>query len=73
LKDITLNINIKNEMKPLRKRTAEKKGERQLTIQTKQPTSVWIFELNQNSVIISGTSSDLLLTAAAPASSERIV
>ena len=73
LKEITLNIKIKNELKPLRKWTAEKKGESQLSIQTKQPTSVWIFELNQNNVIISGTSADLVLTAAAPASSERVV
>jgi hypothetical protein len=73
LKEITFNIYVRNELKPLRKWTAEKKGERQLSIQTKQPTSVWIFELNQNNVIISGTSSDLVLTAAAPASSERIV
>jgi hypothetical protein len=73
LKEIRLNIKSKQEIVLLNDWTVEKRGERQLAIQTKQPGSAWIFELNQNNVIISGTSAYLVLTALAPASGERVI
>ena len=73
LKEIRLNIKNKQGLSPVSNWTAVKKGEKQITIQTLQPFSAWIFELNQNSVTISCTLSEMVLTAEAPASDERIV
>lgn len=73
MKDIRLNLKSKQSFTQLKDWTAEKKGENQLEVQTKQPASVWIFELNKNNLIISCTSSDMVLTGIAPASSERVV
>jgi len=73
MKDIRLNLKSKQGLIQFKDWTAGKKGENQLEVQTKQPASVWIFELNKNSLIVSCTSADLILTAIAPASSERVV
>jgi hypothetical protein len=73
MKEIRLNIKSKQGLSPLKDWTAEKKGERQLAVQTKQPGSAWIFELNQNNIVISSTSSEMILTAKTPASTERVV
>lgn len=73
LKEITLNIKIKNDIRPLKGWTVEKKEENKLAIQTSGPGTAWIFELNRNYVVISGTTAELFLTARAPASGERVV
>jgi len=73
LKDIRLNIKSKRGITPLKILKVEIKGEKQLSVLTKEPGSAWIFELNQNNVKISGTSYDLVLTAKAPASNMRVV
>jgi hypothetical protein len=73
LKEITLNIKNGEDTRPLREWSAEKKGENQLVLKTEHPASVWIFELNQNNVIVSGTTADLFISAKAPAPPERVV
>lgn len=73
MKEIRLNLKSKHGLIPLKGWTAEKNREGQLTIRTVQPGPTWIFEMNQNNVIISCTSSDMVLTAEAPASIERVV
>ena len=73
IKEIQINVKSKNGLRPLKGWTAMKKGERQLAVQTDQPGSAWIFELNQNNIIISCTSSEMVLTAEAPASTDRVV
>lgn len=73
LKEIQLNFKGKQGLSSLKGWTAERKGVKQLTIRTFQPGSSWIFELNQNKIVISSTSADMILTAKAPASTERIV
>lgn len=73
MKEIRLNLKSKQGLSPLKDWTAEKKGERQLAVQTAQPGSAWIFELNQNNIIISSTSTEMVLTAKAPTSTERVV
>ena len=60
-------------MSPLKGWSAIRKGEHQLAVQTEKPGSAWIFELNRNNLIISCTSTDMVLTAEAPASVDRVV
>jgi hypothetical protein len=73
IKDIRLNVKSKQSLNQLKDWTAVIKRGNQLEVQTIQPVSTWIFELNQNNLIISTTCADMFLTAFAPASSERIV
>lgn len=73
LKEITLNIISRDDVRPLGKWSAGKKGENQLVLRTEHPASVWTFELYRNNIIISATSAELCITAKAPASSERVV
>ena len=73
LKEIILNIKNKNDIRPLRGWTVERKEVNKLSVQTSVPGSAWIFELNRNNLIISGTVANLFLTAKAPASGERVV
>jgi hypothetical protein len=73
LREIKLNLNKNKVICPLKKWSAVLKGENQLNINTAEPASSWLLELNQDNLIISATSSDLVLTALAPASPERIV
>lgn len=73
MKEIQINVKTREGLSPMKGWTAMKKGERQLAVQTEKPGSAWIFELNQNNLIISCTSLDMVLTAKAPASVDRVV
>jgi len=55
LKEIKLNVKNKQGLVTFKSWTAEKKGGKQLAVRTLQPFSAWIFELNENNVIISCT------------------
>ena len=72
MKEIQLKLKTKQGMSPVKGWSAMKKGDRQLAVQTEKPGSAWIFELNQNNLIISCTSSDMVLKAKAPASVDRV-
>jgi hypothetical protein len=73
MNDIRLNLKTRQGLISFSKWNAEKKGDRQLSIQTTQPGSAWLFELNKSNIIISCTSVEMVLTAKVPVSSERIV
>jgi hypothetical protein len=73
LKDIRLNINNGQGITALKGWSAEKSGERQLSVGTVQPVTSWVFGLDQNNVTISCTSAQMVLTAEAPASVDRVV
>ncbi len=73
LKEIKLNIKNNNELTTLYKWTAGKDGENLLVIRTSNPFSEWTFALNQNNIIISATSADMVITAKAPAPASRVV
>lgn len=73
IKDIRLNLKSKQSLVELKDLTIEKNGGNQLVVRSSKPVSTWIFELNQNNIIISGTSAEMVLTAIAPASSDRVV
>jgi hypothetical protein len=73
MKEVRLNFKGRQGLVSLKGWSAEKTGDQQLTIQTIQPSSTWIFGLNQNSVTLSTTSTEMVLTAETPASTDRVV
>jgi hypothetical protein len=73
LQEIYLNLKSQKENIPLKNWFVEKKGEQQLAIQTSQPGTSWILELDQNIITISCTSYESAITGLAPASSDRII
>jgi hypothetical protein len=73
LKEIRINIKSRQGLTLVKDWIAEKKSENQLFIQTPQKGAVLVIELNRNKILISATRTDLVLTAIAPASSDRIV
>jgi len=73
LEEIILNSRRGDDLKPIMNWNAVNKEGNRLFISTSDPASAWIFELNQDNIIISGTSSGLYLSAKAPASAERVV
>jgi hypothetical protein len=73
MNNVRLNLKNKQTISPVKDWSVEKKGVRQLSVCTSQPATAWTFRIDQNTVIISGTSSELVITADVPASSERAV
>lgn len=70
-----VRINLKNEgdLRPLEGWRVEATSQRELSIRTLEPETAWRVELGPNTLMISSTSGEALLTAKAPASSDRIV
>ena len=73
LKGIKLNSVTKDELSSLKDWSLTKTGDNKLVLTTGHPSSVWIFELNRNNVIISATTAGMCITAQAPAPDQRIV
>ena len=73
LKNIQLNVTGGQGLIALNNWSAEKMNDRQLVVQTVEPNTTWVFSLNKNSILLSCTSAQAVLTANAPASSDRIV
>ena len=73
LKDARLNIRDERGMKVLTNWTAEKRGQSQLLIRTVQPRITWVFDLGQNALKISATSTAAVLTGQTPAPKSRVV
>jgi hypothetical protein len=73
MNDVQLNVRGKDGLNPLRNWSVEKEGRRQLSIKTDQPRTGWIFELGQDTLKISSTSTAAVLTGSVPASRERVV
>ncbi len=73
IRDVRLNIKRSGELVFLKDWSAEKTGTGQVAIPTVSPFTYWIFSPDQNSLTISCTSSEVILTAEAPAPNDRIV
>lgn len=73
IQEIRLNCKKGNTIVPLKKWTASIADKSRIEIETLEPYSFWVFEPDTNSILISATSSDMVLKARAPASSERVV
>jgi Melibiase/Alpha galactosidase C-terminal beta sandwich domain len=72
LERVRLNLRTERELQPLKTWSAEKESENQLSIRTADPRTGWRVELGVNTLQVSTTSAEGLLTAEAPASSDRI-
>ncbi len=73
IQKIRLNSKKGRTMLPLKKWTVSIADKNRIEIETLDPYSFWVFEPDTNSLLISATSSDMVLTARAPSSSERVV
>jgi hypothetical protein len=73
MNDVRLNVGGEDGLNSLRNWSAEKKGQRRLSIKTDQPRTGWTFELGQDTLKISSTSTATVLTAEVPASTDRLV
>jgi hypothetical protein len=73
LKNIRLNVQSAKGLIAFNTWSVDKLNDRQLSFQTVEPNTTWLFSLDKNSIVISATSAQTVLTAVAPASSERVV
>ena len=73
LKDAQLNLQGEHGLQPLTNWSVETRGQDQLSVRTVQPRTTWLFELGQNTLRVSATSSGAVLTARAPAPKDRAV
>jgi hypothetical protein len=73
LTDVRLNLRDERGLSPLKNWSVEKKGRNQLSIRTAKPPTAWLIELGPNTLRISSTSTGAILTAKAPAPTDRIV
>ncbi len=71
LTDVRLNVRIASGLKPIPKWSVSSSDEKTLTVQTTNPRTTWSFRLDAEAVQISCTTSDAVLTAVAPAPSQR--
>jgi hypothetical protein len=72
LSDVKLNIVSQNEIRAFTGWHAVSKNDNVLEITTVSPVSAWTFKLNDTSILISATSSDLCLTAKSPSPETRV-
>ena len=73
MKDIHLSLQGENELHQVRSFFVEKKDSNQLSVRTAKPRTEWMFILRSNTLEISCASLKGVLTAKAPASSDRII
>jgi melibiase-like protein/alpha galactosidase C-like protein len=73
IKDARLNLEGVRGLGPLKSWSVEKLGEDQLSIKTGQPRTHWVFKLSPNTLEISSTSAEGVITAQAPATADRLV
>ncbi len=72
MQSVRLNLRTDRGMVQLKDWSVQKNGLHQLSVTTGQPRSAWSFEMEANVLRISSTSSDTVLTADVPASTERV-
>ena len=72
LKDVRMNVGDQSAVVPLTGWSAEQTNPSQLTIHTVHPITAWNFDLSHNMLKISSTATNGVLTAEAPAPSNRI-
>jgi hypothetical protein len=73
LRGVQLNLRSERGLNRLTNWSVERKGRNQLSIRTAGPPTAWLIELAPNTLKISSTSSEGVLTAKAPAPTDRIV
>ncbi|MGD0009958.1 MAG: alpha-galactosidase [Terriglobia bacterium] len=73
LQKVRLNLRGEHGLERLKGWSVETKGEKGLSIRTSEPRTLWHFELSAETLQISATSAEGVLTAEAPASDSRIV
>jgi hypothetical protein len=73
LADARLNLHGERGLNQLTNWSVERKGQSQLSIRTAKPPTAWLIELGSNTLKISCTSTDAVLTAKAPAPTDRMV
>jgi hypothetical protein len=72
LEDARLNLRGENGLRPLTNWSVAP-SPHQLSIRTASPSTAWTFELQPDTLKISSTSADAVLTATAPAPADRMV
>ena len=73
LNNVKINLQEEDVLTPLIQWSAEKINDRQVSVHTVNPLTAWMFSIDNNMLTISSTSTEMVLTAEAPASTERIV
>jgi alpha-galactosidase len=73
MEGVRLNLRGPHGLLALKSWSAEKRAENQIFIETANPPTGWLFELDTNELKISSTVSDAVLIAQAPAPPDRIV
>lgn len=73
MQDVRLNLRAESGLHLVEGWSAEKREESQVSIQASDPPTAWLFELAPDQLKISSTVTDAVLTAEAPASSDRVV
>src|SRR5271156_2041216 len=72
LQDVGINLGDQNAILPLTNWSVEQTTPSQLTIHTVHPMTAWSFDISHDMLKVSSTATNALLTAQAPASSNRI-
>ncbi len=72
LQDVRINLGDQNAILPLTNWSVEQTSPSQLTIHTVHPMTAWNFDISHDMLKVSSTATNALLTARAPASSNRI-
>ena len=73
LTDVGVNLRGERGLNRLTNWSVERKGQNQLSIRTAGPPTIWLIELALNTLKISSSSTEGVLTAKAPAPTDRIV
>ena len=73
LQQLRLNVQSGQDLKAFETWQTEVNAGNQLVINTIQPKTIWVFRMDVNVVMISCTSADAVLTAAAPSTADRVV
>jgi hypothetical protein len=73
IQNVRLNLQGERGPRPWPSWSVEKKGTERLLIRTAQPATAWVFALGQDALRVSSTSTRAVLTAEAPASTDRVV
>lgn len=73
LTDVEVNLRGERALNRLTNWSVERKGQNQISIRTARPPTGWLIELAPYTLKISSTSTDGVLTAKAPAPTDRIV
>ncbi len=72
LQDVRINVGDQSAIQPLTGWSAEQTGQTQLIIHTVHPITAWNFDISHTMLKISSTATNAVLTAEAPATSNRI-